>query len=170
MSSRRFPRSPEISPKPFDGGPNPFADENAQEIRYSENPLAAPSTGEVQPFKPTDFVQTQSDRSQRVMMLGLVGAAFIGVSMLIAVIVAIAARALSTELVFCFPTNLLGLALCIPAWILGSRDLRAMDAGVMDDSGRPRTRIGYLCGCLGTLLGVFPFLMVLIAVVAAIFQ
>src|SRR6185436_10370077 len=110
MTPRRFPRSPEISPKPFEGGPNPFADE-APQVSYSDNPLAAPATDEVQPFKPMNFVQTQSDRSQRVIMLGLVGTSLVCISVVIAIVVAATTRAWTAELVFCWPTNLLGLAL-----------------------------------------------------------
>ncbi len=40
----------------------------------------------------------------------------------------------------------------IMAWVMGSADLRAMDAGLMDPSGRGLTQAGKICGIIGTLL------------------
>jgi hypothetical protein len=168
MTSRRFPRSPEITPRPFDGGPNPFADDVAPPIPFSENPLAGPISGEVQPFKPVDYEQTQSDRSARVLLLGVVGASFIGVSLMIAIIVMLNTAVWAEELVYCWPANLMGLALCIPACIMAKNDLQAMRAGVMEGSGLRRIRIAYWCGSLGTLIGILPFIFVVIAIVLAI--
>lgn len=42
--------------------------------------------------------------------------------------------------------------LCLAAWIMGSGDLRAMDAGMMDPSGRSTTSTGRNLGIIGTLL------------------
>ena len=38
------------------------------------------------------------------------------------------------------------------AWIMGSTDLRKMDEGTMDSSGREVTRAGRICGIIGTCL------------------
>ena len=57
--------------------------------------------------------------------------------------------------------GILSLVLCsiftgIPAWIMGSSDLKQMDAGTMDPSGRSLTNAGRICGminCILTALG-----------------
>jgi hypothetical protein len=52
--------------------------------------------------------------------------------------------------------GILGLLLCqvlgIPAWIMGSNDLREMDTGTMDPSGRSITNAGRICGIIATIL------------------
>jgi predicted Zn finger-like uncharacterized protein len=45
-----------------------------------------------------------------------------------------------------------GLPLGLAAWIMGRRDLKKMDEGTMDPNGRKKTRDGWLCGLIGTLL------------------
>ena len=52
----------------------------------------------------------------------------------------------------------------IVAWIMGSGDLKQIDAGAMDPSGRPLTNVGRICGIIATvLLG-----LAVIAVIAAV--
>jgi hypothetical protein len=46
----------------------------------------------------------------------------------------------------------IGFVLGIMAWILGRNDLREMDAGRMDPSGRDTTNTGLVCGMIGTIL------------------
>ena len=52
--------------------------------------------------------------------------------------------------------GILGLVLCvifgIIAWVMGSSDLREMDAGRMDPSGRGMTQAGKICGMIGVIL------------------
>jgi hypothetical protein len=52
--------------------------------------------------------------------------------------------------------GILGLVVCGPlaivAWLLGSSDLKEMDAGSMDSSGRGLTNAGKICGIIGTIL------------------
>jgi hypothetical protein len=38
------------------------------------------------------------------------------------------------------------------AWLLGSRDLRAMQDGHMDPRGRKQTRLGWLCGIAASVM------------------
>src|SRR5687768_13096997 len=104
MNSRRFPRSPEISPRPFDGGPNPFADENSTPIPISDNPLQGPVHQEIQPYTPGDYVETLPDRSIRIFWYGVIGGSFIALSVLIAVVVFSSTPWGSTAVVYCFPT------------------------------------------------------------------
>jgi len=52
--------------------------------------------------------------------------------------------------------GILGLVVCGPlgivAWILGSGDLKEMDAGAMDPAGRGPTQAGRICGIIATVL------------------
>jgi hypothetical protein len=64
--------------------------------------------------------------------------------------------------------GILSLILCgiftgIPAWIMGSGDLKQMDAGAMDPSGRSLTNAGKICGminCILTALALLGFIAV----------
>ena len=42
----------------------------------------------------------------------------------------------------------------IPAWIMGSADLKEMDAGTMDPEGRGITNAGKICGMIGCILTI----------------
>jgi hypothetical protein len=52
--------------------------------------------------------------------------------------------------------GILSLVVCGPlgiaAWVMGSGDLKEMDAGTMDPSGRGITQAGKICGIIGTIL------------------
>jgi len=52
--------------------------------------------------------------------------------------------------------GILSLVICAPlgiaAWIMGSSDLKEMDAGTMDPAGRGSTQAGKICGIIGTTL------------------
>jgi hypothetical protein len=52
--------------------------------------------------------------------------------------------------------GILGLVVCAPlaiaAWVMGSGDLKQMDAGTMDPAGRGTTNAGKICGIVGTIL------------------
>ena len=54
--------------------------------------------------------------------------------------------------------GILGLVVCAPlaiaAWVMGSGDLKQMDPGAMDPSGRGNTQAGKICGIIGTILMV----------------
>lgn len=51
----------------------------------------------------------------------------------------------------------------IPAWVMGSNDLRGMDLNQVDASGRKLTRAGRVCGVVGTViwLMLFPMFVVM---------
>ena len=57
--------------------------------------------------------------------------------------------------------GILGIVVCficgIIAWSMGNRDLRRMDAGIMDPAGRDTTRAGKICGMIGTILALVLF-------------
>ncbi len=52
--------------------------------------------------------------------------------------------------------GILGLVVCAPfgiaAWIMGNGDLKQIDAGAMDPSGRSLTNAGRICGMIATIL------------------
>ena len=52
--------------------------------------------------------------------------------------------------------GILSIVLCqilgIPAWVMGNGDLKQMDAGTMDPSGRSITNAGRICGIVATIL------------------
>jgi hypothetical protein len=50
--------------------------------------------------------------------------------------------------------------LCIAAWIMGDNDLREMDAGIMDDSGRSSTSTGRSLGVIGTILWIIAVIVI----------
>jgi hypothetical protein len=63
--------------------------------------------------------------------------------------------------------GILSLVLCAPlgiaAWIMANGDLKQIDAGTMDPTGRSTTNAGRICGIIGTVLLALSIL-VLIAV------
>jgi hypothetical protein len=52
--------------------------------------------------------------------------------------------------------GILSLIVCAPlgiaAWIMGNGDLKEIDGGAMDPSGRSLTSAGRICGMIGTIL------------------
>jgi hypothetical protein len=52
--------------------------------------------------------------------------------------------------------GILSLVVCAPlgiaAWVMGNGDLKQIDAGTMDPSGRSLTNAGRICGMIGTIL------------------
>lgn len=75
---------------------------------------------------------------------------------------AMAALALAVVVTSCcpyVPVDLIGVGIGIAAWIMGRRDLKAMDRGAMDPSGREKTRLGYALGICTVALGMFLVLL-----------
>lgn len=64
---------------------------------------------------------------------------------------------------FCIIMPIVGLALSIPAWVMGAADLKAINRGEMDPQGKGPTTAGMITGIAGTAIGG------LIAVIAVIF-
>ena len=63
--------------------------------------------------------------------------------------------------------GILGLIICAPlsiaAWVMGSGDMKEIDAGRMDPAGRGTTEAGKICGIIGTILMVISFMLVILA-------
>ena len=68
--------------------------------------------------------------------------------------------------------GILGLVACqafgIAAWVMGNNDLREMNAGYMDSSGRDLTNAGRICGMIATVLMICPVLVGIFVVVVSI--
>ncbi|MHC4212921.1 MAG: DUF4190 domain-containing protein [Planctomycetota bacterium] len=68
--------------------------------------------------------------------------------------------------------GILGLVCCficgIIAWVLGSGDLKEMDAGTMDESGRGLTQAGKICGMIGVILWIIGLCISLLGVLGVI--
>ncbi len=47
---------------------------------------------------------------------------------------------------------MISIGLGIAAWVMGSGDLRKIQAGSMDPDGEGTTRAGWICGIIGTFL------------------
>jgi len=65
--------------------------------------------------------------------------------------------------------GILSLVVCAPigiaAWIMGGGDLKAMDEGRMDPSGRSLTQAGKILGIIGLCLLLMGFVVFAIALV-----
>jgi hypothetical protein len=57
------------------------------------------------------------------------------------------------------PVDLIGVGVGIVAWVMGRRDLKAMDRGAMDPAGREKTRLGYALGICAAAFGLFLVLL-----------
>jgi hypothetical protein len=62
-----------------------------------------------------------------------------------------------------------GIFTAIPAWLMGGRDLKEMDAGTMDPTGRNLTNVGRILGMIGTLLFLIGVVVVVILMVLGAF-
>jgi hypothetical protein len=58
-----------------------------------------------------------------------------------------------------------GLFIALPTWVMGSKDMRKMNAGKMDPSGKGNTKGGLICGIIGTILSLMGLLLLIAAVV-----
>ena len=52
--------------------------------------------------------------------------------------------------------------LCIAAWLMGDSDIREMDAGIMDKSGRSTTSTGRALGVLGSILWILAIVYLIV--------
>ncbi len=64
--------------------------------------------------------------------------------------------------------GILGLVICLPlgiaAWVMGSGDLKQIDAGTMDPSGRSMTSAGKIIGMIATILGIIGFVVAVVVI------
>jgi hypothetical protein len=68
--------------------------------------------------------------------------------------------------------GILGLVVCQPigiaAWVMGNTDLKEMDAGTMDPSGRGTTQAGKICGMIASILMIIGFVVGILFAILAI--
>ncbi|KKL57073.1 hypothetical protein LCGC14_2239040, partial [marine sediment metagenome] len=64
---------------------------------------------------------------------------------------------------------ILGLIVCficgIIAWVMGNSDLRKMDHGIMDPTGRDMTQAGRICGIISTIITVVGMIVMLLWII-----
>jgi len=64
--------------------------------------------------------------------------------------------------------GIVGLVVCLPfgiaAWIMGSGDLKQIDAGTMDPSGRSMTSAGKVIGMIATILGILGIIVAVLVI------
>lgn len=170
MSERRFPRTPDIHNRPFQEGPNPFAEDASAELhpRSSENLYGSPVEGRSKGPGTGHYVATLPSRARSILMLGTAGAVISTLSLGLVCLALLSASWVSNA-IYCLPIALLGVAFSIPGCTMGNSDLRAIRAGAMAPQGRRNTRIGFWLGVLGTLMGIFPAGVGLVALFSALF-
>lgn len=61
-----------------------------------------------------------------------------------------------------------GILTGIPAWVMGSGDLKKMDAGTMDPQGRGLTQAGRILGMICTILTGVVFVIAAIVIAASV--
>src|SRR5262249_37263923 len=66
------------------------------------------------------------------------------------------------------PFALVGLVLGIVAWIMGGSDLKQMNSGTMDPTGRGMTMAGHICGIIGTILRIAEMICSCVVLIVAL--
>jgi hypothetical protein len=98
------------------------------------------------------------DRSGVILALGIVSTVFILFSCIFAVVLAF------------LPVGIIGVGTGAAAWILGRKDLAAMENGDRDPKGQGTTNSGMICGMIGTIVnGLFMVLQCGLLLLGAIF-
>lgn len=159
-------------PNPFrDGaGENPFGDGQPSGSEAPQptaaNPYSAQDSAQeqetsVQPYRPEDYETFLPHRAGLVYWLGLSGCFVQTASVVIAAIAVLLVDEFTMGLAYGVPTQLFGLALGLPAWILGHSDLKAIRAGAMDQEGERDTKRGLQFGIAATLLGIAQIILLI---------
>ena len=61
-----------------------------------------------------------------------------------------------------------GIFTAIPAWVMGAGDLKQIDGGTMDPSGRGLTQAGKILGIIGSLLFILGIVVVILLAVLGV--
>ena len=68
--------------------------------------------------------------------------------------------------------GIIGLVACAPvgifAWVMGKKDLAAIDGGSMDPTGRGTTQAGMVCGIVATVLLGLQIIVLIIVIAGAL--
>ena len=163
MAKFKFPQNPNADRgNPFEDerGANPFGDDAAPAIDaesqadVEQNPYAAAESNQVQPYRPGDYETFLPNRGALVWYLGLIGCGIQLLAIVVAILAIFSVGDFLEGMAYGLPGQLIGLAVSIPAWIMGHSDVKAIAAGAMEEGGRQATRWGLWLGLVGTLLGV----------------
>lgn len=121
--------------------PNPFADTNAPAPAPGDNPYATAAGAPAAAVVNAGHFQALPHRGTQLLLFGIFGLLIAMVSV--------------PFIYFCTPTGALlatlNFGLTIPAWLMGRSDLKAMNVGAIDASGRSATFAGWLLGLIGTI-------------------
>jgi hypothetical protein len=129
----QFPEDPEQS--------NPFAEPAEAELVASDNPYstsAAPATSSAPVVG--NYHTTMQSRGGLLLGMGL-----------FSLIGSLGGLPLGF---YCFPIGVLVIALSLPTWLMAREDLRAMNAGAMETSGRGTTKVAWVLALISTLLAL----------------
>ncbi len=162
MAKFKFPHNPNADREnPFENaqGTNPFGDDSKdladdqKQPAVEANPYSAAEVSSVQPYRPDDFETFLPSRGAFVGWLGLLGCGLQLLAIVVAVLAIVAVGDFLEGFAYGLPLQLIGLAVSVPAWIMGQIDSKAIAAGAMEERGRRATRWGLWLGIFGTLLG-----------------
>jgi hypothetical protein len=162
MAKFKFPRNPNADREdPFEDGQgaNPFGDDATpvsdveSPSSAEQNPYAAAESKGVQPYLPDDYETFLPNRGALVWWLGVVGCCIQLLANVVAVLAIFAVDDFLEGMTYGLPGQLIGLAVSVPAWIMGQTDMKAIAAGAMEEGGRRATRWGLRLGIMGTMLG-----------------
>lgn len=164
----QHPTSNHRNPLRDDGERNPFAEEGPDEA-VSDDPYAAPAQASGVSHRPRGYETTLTSRGRLVFWLGVIGLASsaLGAAGILMLLLALSAGPFNW-IYLCAGLLPLGLALSFSAWLFGSRDLRAIEAGAMEASGRGKTRRGWIMGVVGVLIAVAPLVYAFAQIVKSI--
>jgi hypothetical protein len=69
--------------------------------------------------------------------------------------------------------GILGLVVCGPvgiaAWVMGASDLKEMEAGTMDPTGRGTTQAGKICGMIACILMILALVLGMLFIALGMF-
>lgn len=161
MSKFEFPNRPGTDrPNPFqdEDGKNPFGDAQPASPEKQEPAAANPYAADehqttIQPYLPEDYETFLPHRGKLVFWLGLSSCLIQAASVVIAAIAVLLVDEFVSGFAYGAPAQLFGLALSLPAWILGHGDLKAIRAGAMNQDGEGATKRGLWLGVGASLLG-----------------
>jgi len=123
---------------------NPFGNQGDHSDQPPPNPYASPQEVGPSPVPVQNRPYLRPHRGPVILVLGILGL-FTGLA----------------GMVCCVLFALGSLGLSLPAWIMARHDLQAIDAGVMDPTGRGITLAGMILAIIGTVIvGLAVVLMV----------
>jgi hypothetical protein len=149
-----------IQKEPVPRRKRPPAEPEEEVEEEEEEDEGAPRRGRRRRGKRDLRAPKRSHHGPIVMTLGILSMIF----PLVGLVLLVCCGALGSWLSAIFA--LLAIGLGLPAWIMGQRDLAAMRRGEMDFSGEAATKGGWICGIIGTVLGVVCMICVGIVLVA----